>query len=278
MTLTQLLTAHRHVLLDFDGPVCAVFGGVSARDTATQFAAILRDRGVPLPAEASNTDDPFDVLRAATHAHADAALLAEASLRDLEVQAVHVAPLTPGIGGALDALVETGHTITIVSNNSEAAVAAVLAAHSLRARIGAIIARTEPDPALLKPNPHLVRCAIQRLPANPDECVLIGDSVTDITAARRAGTAVIAYANKPGKRQNFAPHRPDAIIEHMQAITHALRSAPGPHDAAAHVIALRGRRPRIKDRGKGRSGPCPATPVPQGSTASAPTSTRKNVC
>jgi hypothetical protein len=42
--------------------------------------------------------------------------------------------------------------------------------------------------------------------------------------------------------------------------------------------ALRGQRPRIKDRGKGRSGPCPVTPVPEGSTEPAPTSTRTNVC
>jgi hypothetical protein len=106
VTLAQLLAEHRHVLLDFDGPVCAVFGDVSARDGAARLAAALRSLGIALPAGIVDTDDPFDILRAAAEAHA--ASMAEAMLRDLELQAVRVAPLTPGIRDALDALAVRG--------------------------------------------------------------------------------------------------------------------------------------------------------------------------
>ena len=56
----------------------------------------------------------------------------------------------------------------------------------------------------------------------PDACVLIGDSTTDILAARAAGTAVIAYANKHHKRDSFAAYRPDAIIDSITDLTEAL--------------------------------------------------------
>ena len=69
--------------------------------------------------------------------------------------------------------------------------------------ISAVVARTEPDTGLLKPHPHLVQRAIDRRRTTPDACVLIGDSATDIPAARAAGTAVIAYANKHGKPDSF---------------------------------------------------------------------------
>jgi phosphoglycolate phosphatase-like HAD superfamily hydrolase len=51
--------------------------------------------------------------------------------------------------------------------------------------------------------------------------VLIGDSATDIEAARAARTAVIAYANKPGKQDRFVPLRPDALITAMSDLTAA---------------------------------------------------------
>lgn len=223
MTLPNLLAEHPHLLLDFDGPVCAVFGGISARHTATHLAAVLRDHGVPLPADAGDTDDPFDILRAA--AQLDAAPLAEAALRDLEVHAVQLAPPTPGIRGMLDALHDAGHTVTIVSNNSAAAVGAFLRLHDLGRLVRGVVARTEPDPALLKPNPHLVHRAVQQLGADPADCVLLGDSTTDITAARAAGTAVIAYANKPHKRTILEAHHPEQIIETLREISQGLRSS-----------------------------------------------------
>jgi HAD superfamily hydrolase (TIGR01662 family) len=218
VNLTALLAAHPHVLLDFDGPVCAVFGGVSARHTAQQLADALTTRGVSLPDDVADTDDPFDVLRAA----GEAAPTAEALLRDLELQAVEVAPLTPGVREALAALHRAGHSITIVSNNSEAAVRAVLTEHQLAPPIGDIIARTDPDPALLKPHPHLLLRAASRLHTVPSVCVLVGDSTTDVTAARAAGTAVIAYANKPEKRASLAAEQPDAIIDSITDLTDAL--------------------------------------------------------
>jgi phosphoglycolate phosphatase-like HAD superfamily hydrolase len=81
--------------------------------------------------------------------------------------------------------------------------------------VAGVSARTDPDPNLLKPNPHLLRRAIELLESTSSNCLMIGDSLTDIEAARAAGSPGITYANKPAKWERFAPQQPDAIIGHM---------------------------------------------------------------
>jgi len=48
-------------------------------------------------------------------------------------------------------------------------------------------------------SPELVLTAIGELHAQPEGCVLSGDSLTEIDAARAAGVPTIGYANKPYK-------------------------------------------------------------------------------
>lgn len=209
---SEVLARNRCVLLDFDGPVCAVFGGVTDRAVALQLADEL---GVRIDWE--TTSDPFVVLRKAAAASPARALAAHDAFTRLEVAAVETAPLTPGIVELLDHL-ERSHRLGIVSNNSAVAVRGLLAARNLTRYVAAIAARTDPDPALLKPNPHLVHVAMAALEMSPADCVLIGDSKSDIDAARAAGTAVIAYANKPGKRAGLEASRPDAIVEDLSEL------------------------------------------------------------
>ena len=44
---------------------------------------------------------------------------------------------------------------------------------------------------------------------------MLRHSLSDVEAAHAAGAAAIGHANKPGKRETFAPLEPAAIIEHM---------------------------------------------------------------
>lgn len=46
-------------------------------------------------------------------------------------------------------------------------------------------------------------------------CVIVRDSVADITAARRARVASIGYANRPGKRRALTEAGADAIVGTM---------------------------------------------------------------
>ncbi|WP_214368213.1 HAD family hydrolase [Pseudonocardia sp. H11422] len=218
MTLRELLASRRHVLLDFDGPVCAVFGGMPAHTVSERMAEQLRGHGIPVSDDQAATDDPFELLHLAATFDSEAARHAEAALRGLEVKAVDSAPMTAGLVPMLRALTATGHTVTIVSNNSDAAVRAFMTAHGLDAYTRGAVARTEPDPRLLKPAPHLVSTAVSQLAADPRDCVLVGDSTTDIQAAHAAGTAAIGYANKAGKRSRLTAVQPEAIVEDLAAI------------------------------------------------------------
>ncbi len=221
MTLADLL-ARPHALLDFDGPVCAVFGAIPADHIARHYAAVLRAHHIEVPDALVTTGDPLAIFAAVGTDQPAHAEFAEHALRYLETHTVATAPITPGIVEALDALHAAGRTVTIVSNNSADAVRAFLARHDLDDRVRAVMARRDPDPALLKPSPHLVTQTVDGLNAAAGQCVLIGDSITDITAGHAAGVAVIAYANRPGKAARFAPHHPDAVIDTMHAIPAAL--------------------------------------------------------
>ncbi len=175
-----------------------------------------------MPEDVATSDDPFDILRYVARTSPNAAPETERALTHLEVHAVATAVMTPGLLDALDALDRSGHGTTIVSNNSTQAVRAFLETHDLAARIRTVVGRTKYDPALLKPNPHLVSLAIRGLNADPSQCVLIGDSVTDTKAARAAGVAVIAFVNEPGKHDRLSASKPDAIISDLADITRAV--------------------------------------------------------
>jgi beta-phosphoglucomutase-like phosphatase (HAD superfamily) len=62
------------------------------------------------------------------------------------------------------------------------------------------------------------------LDAEHAECVLVGDSTTDVLAGHLAGVAVIGYADKPGKTQALADVQAAAVTTDLAEITTALRN------------------------------------------------------
>jgi len=118
----------------------------------------------------------------------------------------------------------SGRSVAVVSNNSSRAVHSYLARHGLDDRISLVVARTYHDPALLKPSPHLITQAVRALNGEPDECALVGDSVTDIEGARLARVQSIGYANQPGKREHLTTAGAGAIINSLADLALTLRA------------------------------------------------------
>jgi phosphoglycolate phosphatase len=227
--LGEIIIATRHLFLDFDGPICSIFAGLKPATIADTLRELITSHGITLPADIAAASDPFEVfVWAATISPALAADV-EAAMTDMEVAAVPTAEPTPGVHAVVTSGRESGRTITVVSNNSERAVRAYLARHTLDGSIGVIIARTSPDPALLKPCPHLLNEAITASHADPATCALVGDQISDIDAARQAGTHSIGYANKPGKTDSFANAGADTIITSLAPLALALRAHPLPN-------------------------------------------------
>ncbi len=115
--------------------------------------------------------------------------------------------------------------MAIVSNNSGPAVSAYLTKHSLADSVDHVFGRPYAEPQLMKPDPGIVLDAVQAVEDVPAACVLIGDSFTDIEAARAAGVKVIGYANRPTKVAPFAAA--DAVITTMGDVVAALAGTAG---------------------------------------------------
>jgi beta-phosphoglucomutase-like phosphatase (HAD superfamily) len=77
----------------------------------------------------------------------------------------------------------------------------------------------------MKPNPEPILKAAESLEAEPEDCVLIGDSLSDIEGAKAVGIPVIGYANKASKLESFSRAGANAVVTEMAAIAAAVRAS-----------------------------------------------------
>ena len=223
--IEQIISQTRHLLLDFDGPVCSIFAGTAASQIAAKLRHTVKAAGFALPSGAEHESDPLEVFRAVATLGPEAAATAQQLLTTFESRAVETARPTPGSADLIITAYRTGRTVTIVSNNSSAAIWRYLGDHRLSDYVRAVFGRDD-DPALMKPSPYRVREAVGSLGADPHECAFVGDSGTDVLAGRLAGVPVIGYANKPGKADALIRTQADAVTTDLAEITTALRTAP----------------------------------------------------
>ena len=106
--LRQIIASTRHLLLDFDGPVCSIFAGTPAPLVAKQLRDSLTAAGFTLPIEAEDQDDPLEVFRAVARVSDDAAILAQHVLTALEGRAVKTAQPTRGSADLIITAYRTG--------------------------------------------------------------------------------------------------------------------------------------------------------------------------
>ena len=221
--LDTIISGTRHLLLDFDGPICSIFAGLPAAAIADHLRKVFGDHA-SMPDDVARTADPFEVFAYAATISEDLAARVEAEMTDQELAAVPTAVPTPYVHEVVTACQNSGRSVAVVSNNSARTVHAYLTRHGLDDRISLVIARTSHDPALLKPSPHLITQAVGALDAEPGECALVGDSVTDVKAAHLASVRSIGYANEPGKRERLTEARAGAIINSLADLALRLRA------------------------------------------------------
>ena len=115
----------------------------------------------------------------------------------------------PGVITALDRLKSNGHPLGICTNKTEKLSKQLIDALAMQDFFGAIIGVDTLE--FQKPHPGHVLGTIEALGASPHTAIMVGDSETDIVAAKAANIPVIAvdfgYSTEPVA--NFAP---DAII------------------------------------------------------------------
>ena len=177
-----------------------------------------------MPDDVARTADPFEVFAYAATISEDLAARVEAEMTDQELAAVPTAAPTPYVHEVVTACQNSGRSVAVVSNNSARTVHAYLTRHGLDDRISLVIARTNHNPALLKPSPHLITQAVDALHAEPGECALVGDSVTDVKAAQLARVQSIGYASEPGMRERLTEAGAGAIINSLADLALRLRA------------------------------------------------------
>ncbi|MFF2659308.1 HAD family hydrolase [Kitasatospora sp. NPDC058032] len=212
----------KHVLLDFDGPVCSVFAGLPAPEVARRLREGLLATGEKAPAGSEAETDPLALLRLVADARPDLAESVDSALAALETEAVRISRPNSGGESVLRACVRSGRSVSVVSNNAGAAIEVYLADHGLSGYVAGVFGRVTGDPSSMKPNPRLLVEAMEAAGAKPADCVFIGDAARDVEAGDAAGVATIGYANKPGKDAKLAAAGAVAIVDSMQRIADAL--------------------------------------------------------
>ncbi|MET8842326.1 HAD-IA family hydrolase [Streptomyces rubiginosohelvolus] len=165
----------------------------------------------------------MEVLRLAPRVSEDTMRRVEKAITSAEVSAVKAAG-TP-VTGAVDALRAaqmSGRRVAIVSNNSTACVREFLALYDLDRFVHQVIGRYPNRPGLMKPSPSSLERAAKELEVRASACTLIGESITDIEAAARAGSMAIGFANKPGKETSLVADGARTVVTTMVTVAEAL--------------------------------------------------------
>ena len=69
-----------------------------------------------------------------------------------------------------------------------------------------------------KPEPDVIFASLKVLGANPEDCLLVGDSPADMEAGRRAGVKTCAVLWGYGRREDMARWQPDYWVEHPREL------------------------------------------------------------
>ena len=132
-----------------------------------------------------------------------------------EARIAHETTLFEGAEAAVEALVAAGWRIGICTNKPERLALLLLDALGVRDRFAAILGADTLH--VRKPDPEHFRETARRIGADPARSVMIGDTLTDLTTARRAGVPCVltgfGFAAEP-----LDELAPDAVVAHFDEL------------------------------------------------------------
>lgn len=225
--LRELITGARVVLWDFDGPICRLFAGHSAERVASDLVDWLEGRGLHglLTEQERESLDPHAVLRAVDRRHRGSDLVAELEerLTHEELKAASSAMPTAYADPLIRTWTAVGSRLAITSNNSPRVISRYLGDRGLTGCFAPhIYGRTE-DLSRLKPDPHCLIRALRAVGAAPSTALMIGDTPSDLEAARRAEVPFLGYARNRPKAKLLEDAGATLVVRSLQPVLDAVR-------------------------------------------------------
>jgi HAD superfamily hydrolase (TIGR01509 family) len=117
----------------------------------------------------------------------------------------------PGARELLEAIAELGWRVVLATSAGEEELAVLRDALDAEEAICAVTSSADADRA--KPHPDVVATALDRIQADPSEAVMLGDTVWDVQAGRRAGVPTAAVLSGGIPRAVLESAGPAAIYE-----------------------------------------------------------------
>ncbi|WSQ10136.1 HAD-IA family hydrolase [Streptomyces sp. NBC_01231] len=203
--LRDLITRARVVLWDFDGPICRLFAGHAADKVADDLVEWLEGRGLHglLTDEERQSLDPHIVLRALDRRHPGSDLVDELEerLTTEELRATASAMPTPYADPLIRTWKAVGRRMAIATNNSPRVVRTYLESRGLTACFAPHIYGRTQQLNHLKPDPHCLNRALNAMGSAPSDALMIGDTPSDLYAAKAAGVPFLGYARNERKEK-----------------------------------------------------------------------------
>ena len=159
------------------------------------------------------------VLTGEMHAEPDSALFERGLEIFMRTYAEHVGEgctLFPGVAEALDSLAGEGRHLACVTNKAEPFTSSLLAAVGLLPRFELVVAGN--TTARQKPHPQPLRHAAAHFGLDADRCLMVGDSATDVAAARAAGFAVACVPYGYNHGIDIRESNPDLVVDDLRQL------------------------------------------------------------
>ncbi|MCZ2290950.1 MAG: HAD-IA family hydrolase [Burkholderiales bacterium] len=124
--------------------------------------------------------------------------------------------LRPGAAAVLERLGAAGTRCALVSNCGRQAVSGLLGRFGIEHWLGQTVCRE--DVRFLKPDPEGIRRVLEAIGTELQQALFVGDSLTDVRAARAAGVRVAIIRGGECDEADFAALPPDHWISRLEEV------------------------------------------------------------